>query len=166
MDEKLLTAINNQVTNEHQAAMIYTQLSYEMDNLSFPGMRDWLIAQAEEERIHAKKFSDHLLARGYRVEIRDISVPSIKAATPLDAFEAALANEQKVSEEIRNIARIADEVSDLDSRTIVNWFLDEQIEEEDSVSEIIDQIKLVGNSGSGLLTIDHELGARQPEIGA
>lgn len=160
MNEKLQTLLNNQVINEHGAALIYTQLAYEMDDQSFPGMRDWFFAQAAEERVHAQKFADHLLDRGYRVELTDVPVPSIKAATPLDAFEAAYAHEQKVSGQIREIARTADEVQDLDSRALVNWFLDEQIEEEDTVSEIIDQIKLVGNDGSGLLRIDARLGAR------
>lgn len=158
MNEKLQTAINNQVNSEHQAALVYTQLAYEMDNLSFPGIRDWFYGHAAEERTHAQKFADHLLDRGYRVEIGDIEVPAIKAATPLDAFEAAFRHEQKVSEEIRTIARIADEVGDLDSRALINWFLDEQIEEEATVSEIIDQVKLVGNDGSGLLRIDARLG--------
>jgi len=160
MNEKLQTLLNTQVINEHGAALVYTQLAYEMDDLSFPGMRDWFYAQAEEERTHAQKFADHLLDRGYRVELGDIPVPSIKAATPLDAFEAAYAHEQKVSGQIREIARLADEVQDLDSRALVNWFLNEQIEEEDTVSEIIDQIKLVGNDGSGLLRIDARLGSR------
>ena len=160
MNEKLQTLLNTQVINEHGAALVYTQLAYEMDDLSFPGMRDWFYAQAAEERTHAQKLADHLLDRGYRVELGDIPVPSIKAATPLDAFEAAYAHEQKVSGQIREIARLADEVQDLDSRALVNWFLNEQIEEEDTVSEIIDQIKLVGNDGSGLLRIDARLGSR------
>lgn len=160
MNEKLQSLLNAQVINEHGAALIYTQLAYEMDDLSFPGMRDWFYAQAAEEREHAQKLANHLLARGYRVELTDVPVPSVKAATPLDAFEAAYAHEQKVSEQIREIARTADEVKDLDSRQIVNWFLDEQIEEEDTVTEIIDQIKLVGNDGSGLLRIDATLASR------
>ena len=160
MNEKLQSLLNAQVINEHGAALIYTQLAYEMDDLSFPGMRDWFYAQAAEEREHAQKFANHLLTRGYRVELTDVPVPSVKAATPLDAFEAAYAHEQKVSEQIREIARTADEVKDLESRQIVNWFLDEQIEEEDTVTEIIDQIKLVGNDGSGLLRIDATLGSR------
>ena len=154
MDEKLQTLLNAQVNNEHGAALIYTQLAYEMDNLSFPGMRDWFFKQAEEEREHAQKFAEHLLDRGYRVELEDIQVGSVKAATPLDAFEASLAHEQKVSEQIREIARTADAAGDLDSRPLINWFLDEQVEEEASVSEVIDQLKLVGNDGSGLLRID------------
>ena len=159
MNEKLQSLLNAQVINEHGAALIYTQLAYEMDDLSFPGMRDWFYAQAAEEREHAQKIANHLLARGYRVELT-VPVPSLKAATPPDAFEAAYAHAQKVSEQLREIARTADEVKDLESRQIVNWFLDEQIEEEDTVTEIIDQIKLVGNDGSGLLRIDATLGSR------
>ena len=160
MDEKLQTVMNDQVTSEYQASLIYTQLAYEMDNLSLSGMRDWFHNQAAEERAHAEKIASHLLDRGYRVELNDVTVPAIKAATPLDAFEAALKHEQKVSEEIRNIARVADEVKDLDSRNLVNWFLEEQIEEEATVDEIIDQIKLVGNDGAGLLRIDSQLAQR------
>ncbi|GAA1474302.1 MULTISPECIES: ferritin [Corynebacterium] len=160
MDEKLQTLLNAQVNNEHGAALIYTQLAYEMDNLSFPGMRDWFFKQAEEEREHAQKFAEHLLDRGYRVELEDIQVGSVKAATPLDAFEASLAHEQKVSEQIREIARTADAAGDLDSRALINWFLEEQVEEESTVSEIIDQLKLVGNDGSGLLRIDGSLAQR------
>lgn len=163
MDEKLQTLLNDQVNNEYAAALVYTQLAYEMDNLSFPGMRDWFFAQAEEERVHAQKIADHLLARGYRVELGDMKVGSVKAATPLDAFEAALAHEQKVSEQIREIARTADDLRDLESRSMVNWFLEEQIEEEATVGEIIDQLKLVGNDGSGLLRIDSRLAARPTE---
>ena len=160
MDEKLQTLLNAQVNNEHGAALIYAQLAYEMDNLSFPGMRDWFFKQAAEEREHAQKFAEHLLDRGYRVELEDIQVGSVKAATPLDAFEASLAHEQKVSEQIREIARTADAAGDLDSRALINWFLEEQVEEESTVSEIIDQLKLVGNDGSGLLRIDGSLAQR------
>ena len=107
MDEKLQTLLNNQVISEYGASMVYTQLAFEMDNLSFPGMRDWFMGQAAEERVHAEKIADHLLSRGYRVELNDIPVGSVKAANPQDAFQASLEHEQKVSEEIRTIARAA-----------------------------------------------------------
>lgn len=162
MDKRLEKALNDQVNSEHQAALVYTQLAYEMDNLSMTGMRDWFAAQAEEEREHAERFAKHLMDRGYRVELTTIELPPVKAATALDAFEAALAHEKHVSEQIRQIACIADEVKDLDSRGLINDFLDEQIEEEATVSEIIDRLKLVGSDGSGLLRIDAGLGRRQP----
>ena len=161
INEKFQEELNNQVIAEHQAAFIYTQLSYELDRLSFPGMRDWMQVQAEEEREHAAKFSQHMLDRDARVELRDIEIPQIKIATPLDAFELAYNHEQKVSGMIRNLVAVAEETGDVDSRSLLNWFLDEQIEEESTVSEIIDRIKLVGNDGSGLLRIDAELGTRE-----
>ncbi|WP_306515167.1 ferritin [Corynebacterium sp.] len=160
MNEKLFNLINKQVTNEHGAALIYTQLAYELDELSLPGMRDWMFAQAAEEREHAQKFADHLLDRDEKPQIGEISVDELKIEKPLDAFKAALEHEKKVSGQIRDIARLADEVDDLDSRTLLNWFLDEQIEEEASVSEIIDQLELVGDNGSGILRIDAQLSER------
>lgn len=167
INEKFQQALNQQITNELQAAMIYTQLSFDMDDLSFNGMRSWLAAQAEEEHEHAAKFAAHLLARGVRPEIGDIAMPDLPVKSPLDAFNHAYTHEQQVSEQIRNLARVADEVGDLDSRNLINWFLNEQIEEEDTVSNIIDQIKLVDDDGAGLLRIDTSLNnERTPSIGA
>jgi ferritin len=163
INEKFQEAVNQQVVAEHQASLIYTQLSYEMDRLSFLGMRDWFRAQADEEREHAAKFASHLLDRDARVDLTDIDLPSLKIATPLDAFETALNHEQKISEMIRNLARTADETGDIDSRQLINFFLAEQIEEESAVNDIIDWIKTVGNDGSGLLRIDAKLGARDGE---
>ena len=117
-------------------------------------------AQADEERVHAQKFAQHLLDRDARVDIETIEMPSLKISTPLDAFEASLEHERKVSALIRDLVKTADEVGDIDSRNLLNFFLEEQIEEEATVSNIIDRIKLVGNDGSGLLRIDAELGNR------
>lgn len=167
INEEFKNALNEQITNELQAAMIYLQLSYDLDDLSFEGMRSWLSAQADEELEHAGKLSKHLLARGIRPEIGDISMPDLPVKSPLDAFNHAYTHEQKVSEQIRNLARVGDKVGDLDSRNLLNWFLNEQIEEEDTVSGIIDRIKLVGDDGAGLLRIDTELGKeRTPDVDA
>lgn len=160
INEKFQKQLNDQVVAEHQAALVYTQLAYELDRLSFPGMRDWMFQQAAEERVHAQKFAQHLLDREARVDIETVEMPSLKISTPLDAFEASLEHEKKVSAMIRDLVHTAEEVGDIDSRSLLNFFLDEQIEEEATVSEIIDRIKLVGNDGSGLLRIDSELAQR------
>lgn len=166
INDKLLDTLNKQVTAEHQAALIYQQLAYDLDSLSFSGMSTWMAAQADEERVHAEKIADHILARGAHVKLGDIEIPELQVDSPLDAFTIALDHERKVSEMIRNLARVADEVQDFDSRTLVNWFLNEQIEEEDSVGGIIDQLKLVGDDGAGLLRIDARLGTeREPAAG-
>lgn len=163
MNEKFHDILNSQVTAEHESALIYQQLSYELERLSFPGMSAWMAAQAAEERGHAQKIAEHMLARDVRVQIGDITIDPVKVDAPLIAFETALRHERKISEMIREIARVADAVEDYDSRSLVNWFLDEQIEEEDTVSEIVDRIRLVGDDGSGLLRIDSELRATTGE---
>lgn len=160
INEKFQKQLNEQVTAEHQAALVYTQLAYELDRLSFDGMSSWMQAQADEEREHAQKFAQHLLDRDARVDIETVEMPSLKISTPLDAFEASLEHERKVSALIHDLVKTADEVGDIDSRNLLNFFLEEQIEEEATVSNIIDRIKLVGNDGSGLLRIDAELGNR------
>ncbi|WJY62206.1 Ferritin [Corynebacterium atrinae] len=165
MDQKLRDVMNAQVIAEHQASLIYSQLAYDLDRLSFPGMSTWMAAQADEERVHAQKIADHLLARGERVVLSDISLDELEITSPLDAFKAAFAHEQKVSGMIRNLAQVADEVRDFDSRSLVNWFLNEQIEEEATVSEIVDQLTLVGDNGSGLLRIDTEMGGERTPAG-
>ena len=160
INEKFQKQLNEQVTAEHQAVLVYTQLAYELDRLSFDGMSSWMQAQADEEREHAQKFAQHLLDRDARVDIETVEMPSLKISTPLDAFEASLEHERKVSALIRDLVKTADEVGDIDSRNLLNFFLEEQIEEEATVSNIVDRIKLVGNDGSGLLRIDAELGNR------
>ncbi|MDK8880444.1 ferritin [Corynebacterium sp. MSK008] len=160
IDERLFEAINQQVTEEYAAAYIYRHLANEMDALSFPGLCEWFTAQAAEECEHAQKFAQHLIDRGARVVPHTIEIDAPAITGPLDAFEAALEHEKKVSEQIRTITRLADEVGDLESRPLLNWFLNEQIEEEATVGEIVDQLELVGADGSGLLRIDARLAGR------
>ena len=163
IDAKLYDAINSQVTEEYAAAYIYRHLANEMDALSFPGLCEWFTAQAAEECDHAQKFAKHLIDRGEHVKPGPIQIDAPAIEGPLDAFKAALEHEKKVSEQIRQITRLADEVGDLESRPLLNWFLEEQIEEESTVGEIVDQLELVGADGSGLLRIDARLAGRSAD---
>ncbi|WP_080796525.1 ferritin [Corynebacterium pacaense] len=160
INEKIATAFNNQVTAELEASLVYLQLSYVLDDLGLVGMRDWMKAQSEEELVHAHKFSQHLLDRDYVPQIGDIAPPKLDVTSAVEAFEASLAHEQKISAMIRELAAIQDAEKDYDSRQLIDWFLNEQIEEESTVQEILDRLRIAGNSGSGILRIDSELGSR------
>ena len=152
---------NEQITLEFEASMTYRQLAVVADAQSFPGLAQWLRAQADEEIVHANKFIDHVVDRGGHAQIGDIPAPKVAAdVKPVDIFKAALAHEEKVSEAIRELYRAADAQGDLDSRPLLNWFLNEQIEEEATVGEIVDQLVLAGDDGNGLLRLDAELGSR------
>lgn len=159
---KFAQAVNDQVTMELQAAVVYRQLSIEMDVKNLPGMSSWFLIQSGEELEHAQRFTDHMTDRDATPKIGTIEAPNLTIPTVLAAFKAALENEKKVSESIRNLYRMSQEVGDIDSIPLLNWFINEQLEEESSVSEIIGRIDLIGDDGDGLLRLDAELGARQP----
>lgn len=160
ISDTMQKALNDQFTAELQAALVYKQLGLELDRLSLVGMRDWMRAQVDEEFGHAHAFSDHILARGGQVTISTLSIPELNIQSAKDAFQAALEHEKKVSGLIRDLAKTADTEGDLDSRQLIDRFLTEQIEEEDTVNEILDRLELVGDDGAGILRLDAELGQR------
>ncbi|KRF37937.1 ferritin [Nocardioides sp. Soil805] len=160
LSDTLESAFNAQITLEFQASLVYRQLAIELELRDLPGMSAWLRHQADEEIVHANKFIDHVADRDNHPAIGAISAPDVAVDSVLDAFQAALAHEQKVSESIRNLYRTAEAEGDLDSRPLLNWFLEEQIEEEATVSEIIGRVVMIDDDGPGLLRLDEELGMR------
>lgn len=152
--------MNDQVTLEVVAALTYEQLAIDMEALDLPGIASWFRAQADEEREHAGKFISHMLDRDAHPRYGDMTVETETATTVLAAFEASLAHEEKVSNAIRDLYRIAKEQDDVDSLPLLHWFISEQLEEEATVSEIIGRVKLIAGDGTGLLKLDSELGSR------
>ncbi|MDO5735013.1 MAG: ferritin [Propionibacteriaceae bacterium] len=160
LTDELEQAFNNQVTMEFGAAIVYRQLAIDMDAIDLPGIAGWFRAQAEEEQDHAEKFVVHMLEREATPLIQPITPFGRHAATVLEAFEASLAHEKKVSESIREIYRLAQRTGDIDSFPLLNWFIEEQLEEESTVSAIIGRIRMIDGDGNGLLRLDSELGRR------
>ena len=164
LTDDLLQKFNEQITLEFEASMVYRQLAIAADDLDLSGMAAWLRHQADEEIVHANKFIDHVADRDSFPTIGAIPAPPVQAGlSALEIFRAALAHEQKVSEAIRELYRATESAGDLNSRPLLNWFLDEQIEEEATVSEIVGQLEHVGDDGLGLLRIDGRLGSRPVE---
>lgn len=160
LNGKLADAFNDQITLELQAATAYRQLAIDMDVLSLPGIAGWFRAQAAEELEHAEKFTTHMLDRGAHPRIGAMEAPGLVAETVQGAFEAALAHEKKVSEAIRDLYRLSRNEDDVDSVPLLNWFVEEQVEEESTVGGILDRVKMINNDGNGLLSLDAELAAR------
>ena len=164
LNDKLEMAFNDQVTMEMQASAVYRQLAIELDRLDLGGMAQWMRAQSEEEIVHAEKFIDHLAARDNHAQLGAVAAPEVKVEKAIDAFRIALEHEEKVSASIRDLWNLAADERDVDSRPLLDFFINEQIEEEDTVRNIIGRIELIGADGHGLLRIDEELGARQEEL--
>lgn len=160
LTDTLEKAFNDQLTMELTASHVYRQLAIELDLLDLSGMAIWMRAQAEEEVTHANMFIAHLDNRDNRPQIGTVPAPEVKVTSALDAFRAALEHEERVSASIRALRKLADEEGDIDSRPLLDSFLSEQIEEEDTVRTIIGRLELVGDDGSGVLRIDRELGGR------
>ncbi len=160
MSNDLEKKFQDQITLEFAASITYRQLAIEADEQDLPGIAAWLRHQADEEIVHANKFIDHVADRDNHPRIGATAATETVVGSVLDAFVAALAHEEKVSASIRDLYRLAESEGDLDSRPLLNWFLEEQIEEEATVNEIVGRVKLIDDDGPGLLRLDEELGLR------
>lgn len=156
-------AINDQIQAEFESAYIYLAMSAKFNELGLSGFAHWLRLQWEEETAHALKFYEFLLSRDGHVELKSINQPEVNFSTPLEAFEQVLAHEQYITGRIHELYDLATTNRDYPLQTLLHWFIDEQVEEEDSARAVIDTLRLIGDSGSNLFLLDRELGARQPD---
>jgi ferritin len=134
---------------------------FEAEN--YPGFAHWMKMQFEEEMAHAFRFYDYIHSRGARVILQAIEAPPVEFESPLAAFEKSLAHEQKITADIHNLYKLATEENDYPSLSFLQWFIDEQVEEEEHVGGVVETIKRVDDNNHALLMLDRELGARQPE---
>jgi len=127
---------------------------------SLTGCSHWMNIQAVEEMGHVQKFVDFVIERGGRVALAAIDAPPVEWASPLAAFEAALEHEGHVTALINSLVDLSLEESDHATSNFLQWFVEEQVEEEASAGEIVDRMKLVDGSAGGLFLLDTELGKR------
>jgi len=158
--QKIQKAFNEQIQHELASAYLYLSMAAYFHAESLDGMAAWMKAQANEELAHAMRFFDHIDERGGRVELRALSEPKREWSSPLAAFEAAYDHERFITGRIEELARLADAEGDRASGVFLQWFVSEQVEEEASVSKVVDMLKRIGDAGHGLVMIDRELGRR------
>ncbi len=163
MTPALADAFNRQITLELESSLAYLQMAAYFDARSLKGMSSWMRVQSEEERAHALRFFDYVLSRGNDVSLGANEAPPAAFDSPAGVFELALAQEQKVSASISELYRTATAEADAASFPLLQWFLQEQVEEEATVSEILDQLQLIGADGGALLMLDRELAGRTPD---
>lgn len=161
MNEKVQNAMNEQVKHELESAYLYLSMAAYFHFKGLDGMAKWMRVQCQEEMVHARKFFDHIRDREGRVVLQSLSQPKSEWASPLDAFKESYKHEQFITGKINAIVKLAAEQADYASTPILNWFVDEQIEEETQVSKIAQMLERVGTSGAGLLMLDKELGKRE-----
>ena len=160
LSKKMLDALNEQVNAEFYAAHLYLSMAAHFDGEGLPGFATWMKKQYEEEVEHAMKFYEYINDRGSKVVLKAIDQPLTEFDSPLDIFQKALEHEQKVTAMINNLVDIADEEKDRATHVFLHWFIDEQVEEEKSVSEVIDALEMVGDKGHALFMLDRQMGQR------
>jgi ferritin len=153
-------ALNAQVNAEMYSAYLYLSMSAFFQSKNLSGFAGWMRVQAQEEMVHAMKFYDFINERGGRVILEPIEAPPTDWDSPLATFEAVYAHEQKVTGLINELVELALEKHDHATNIFLQWFVSEQVEEEDSANEVVEKIKLVGDAKGGLFMLDRELGQR------
>ena len=159
LSEKLNGALNQQLMRELEAEQFYLSLCAYFESLDLKGFAQYFRQQSEEEHVHAMKFFDFVNERSGRVELYDLKKPKHEWESPLDAAEYFLASEQEVTQAINGLVKQAREEHDYATETFLQWFITEQVEEEDKASYLISQLELIGESKEGLYHLDKELGA-------
>lgn len=163
LNKKVEAAMNVQLQKELQSAYVYLGMSAWCETQNLPGMAAWLRRQFEEEQVHAFKFFDFIIDREGRVELQDLTGVSVTYKTPLNVFETALEHERAVTAAINDLYALVADEKDFASQAWLNWFAQEQVEEEKQVTQIVEDLKRAGDRGADLLFIDARLGSRPAE---
>lgn len=161
ISERVVKALNTQLNREIYSAYLYLSMSAYFDSLGLKGFANWMKVQWQEELMHAMKFFDYVADRGGRVELYEIEAPPKEWRSPLEAFEFALEHEKSVTKRISDLVNLSIEEKDHATFNMLQWFVNEQVEEEKSFGEIVAKLKLAGNDTRALLFLDSELGQRK-----
>lgn len=152
-------AINEQILREEHSSRIYLSMASWAERNGFPGAANWLYVQTEEERIHMLKLVHYLNDRGGSAMIPALEAPIAKFKSLTDVFEQVLRHEEYISASINELYAVCVKEKDYTSANYLQWYITEQIEEESTVRNILDQIKLAGAEKSGSFLMDKEFAA-------
>jgi ferritin len=158
--KKVLDAINKQINAEMYSAYLYLSMSAYFEDTNLSGCANWMKVQAQEEMTHAMKFYNFVVERGGSIKLDTIKAPEKSWKSPLHVFEEAYKHEVLVTSLINKLVKLAEDEGDYATEGMLQWFVDEQVEEESNADEIVNKLKLAKGAGSALFMIDKELSAR------
>jgi ferritin len=155
--------LNDQLNMEFQAAYLYLGMAAYVETLNLPGFAHWMQEQAKEEVGHAMRFYSFITDRGMSVTLKGIEAAPTTYSSLTEVFESALENEKAVTQSIHDLYRLADTEGDFGAHPLLEEFAVEQLEEEKSVTYVLDALRRIGEDGTGLFLLDRDLSQRQPE---
>lgn len=160
LPQNMEQALNKQLNAELYSAYLYLSMAAYFYSLNLNGFANWMTVQNQEETMHAMKFYNYINERGGRITLAQIDGPPTNWHSPLEVFEETLKHEEKVTGLINNLVDLAIAERDHAANAFLQWFVTEQVEEEASANEIIQNLKMAGNDPHALFMLDRELGAR------
>ena len=160
LKEKMIEELNNQINEEFFSAYLYLSMSAYFESIGLKGFANWMSVQYLEETEHGMKIYNYLLSQGADIKLQAIAEPANKWDSPLHAFQETLKHEQHITERINLLVDIAEELKDRATYNFLQWYINEQVEEEENDREIIDKLELIGDSKNGLFMLDKELSER------
>ncbi len=158
--KKMEKSINSQIQAEFESSYLYLSMAAWFEDVDLPGCAHWMEKQAEEEWEHGMKLYKYLVARGGKVLLGPIATPKNEWNNATEVFEEVLAHEEKVTSLIYAMVELAEKEKDHATRSMLSWFIDEQVEEEEQASEILAKFKMSAAAPMACLMMDKELGGR------
>lgn len=163
MRSEVEAALNDQIRMELSSGYVYLAMAAQFESQSYDGFAHWMRLQAQEELEHAMRLFDYVNRRGGRVVLQEIPCPPEEFGEPLAAFKNALEHEQAVTASIHRLFTLAGEHEDVATQRELDWFITEQVEEEENAGRAVDLLTRAGNDITALLFLDREFGSRTDE---
>lgn len=160
MNKKIEAAFNEHLNAELYSSYLYLSMANYFIAKNLEGMAHWMRIQTEEERLHGLKFVDFINNRGGRVVLTQIATPTVEWDNPLAAFQEAYQHELLISGKINALVNLAVKEADHAANMFLQWFVNEQVEEEANALRIVERLKLIGDNGPGLIMVDDQLAQR------
>jgi ferritin len=161
LSEKLAEALNGQVNRELYSSYLYLSMSAFFESLNLKGMASWMRVQAAEELVHAMKMYDYVIISGGRARMLAVEAPKFFWASPVEAFQHVWDHERVVTSLINNLTTVAIQEKDEVTKNFLQWYLDEQIEEEESSDKVLATVKSANEDLKAIQAVDKELGFRR-----
>ncbi|MCA9740321.1 MAG: ferritin [Deferribacteres bacterium] len=163
LSTKMENALNEQIKNEFSSSFVYLAMSAYCDEQNLAGFAHWLRMQSQEEYGHAMKIFNYIQDREGHVVLKAIPQPESQYGSLVEVFKETLEHEKTISQMINELYALAVEEKDYPTQVMLQWFINEQVEEEKTASDILAQVKMIGDNTSALIVLDQQLASRSPE---
>jgi len=165
LTKKLQNALNEQINKEFFAEYLYLSMSAYLESIEMEGFANYFNVQAQEEHFHAMKMFNFVHDKGGRVILKALKEPKSDFKSVIDVIEESLAHEKFVTKSINELMDTAIKENDHSVKSFLEWYVDEQVEEEATISKLLAKLKLINGEGLGLLTLDNQMGMRKYQAG-